>query len=104
MKFKLLLAAMLATLYLNTAIAGTRVAIINKEVSWTIYDAPCGTMTNPDELPLKDARAINLLTNEAISGCALDNGTFVEFQMVLPDGKHFIDLKFPSKYFKEEKE
>ena len=34
----------------------------------------------------------------------IDNGTFVEFQMVLPDGKHFIDLKFPSKYFKEEKE
>ena len=83
------------------AFGADRSTIINKEVVWIITDTTCGVISNPDNLPLKEAKVINLKTKEELSGCALDDGTNIEFQMILPDDKHFVDVYFPTKNFIE---
>ena len=94
---KQLLALILLTLSM-TALATERSFTVDNRYVWTIFDEPCGAYANPDKLGLKDAKVIDLQENKSLDGCALDDGTFIEFQIII-DKVRSLDLKFPTSSF-----
>lgn len=82
----------------STAFATERSFTVDKRYVWTIFDEPCGAYANPDKLNLKDAKVVDLKENKSLDGCALDDGTVIEFQINI-DKKQSLDLKFPTSSF-----
>ena len=82
----------------NTVLATERSFTVDKRYVWTIFDEPCGIYANPDKLGLKDAKVIDLQENKSLDGCALDDGTLIEFQIII-DKVRSLDLKFPTSSF-----
>ncbi len=82
----------------GTAFATPREFTVDKQYVWTITDTPCVALANPDLLNIKQATVHDLQTGATAPGCALDDGTNIEFQMLLDDTRS-IQLSFPSKLF-----
>ena len=94
---KQLLALLLLAFSLNV-FATERSFTVDKRYVWTIFDEPCGAYANPDKLGLKDAKVLDLQENKSLDGCALDDGTLIEFQIII-DKTRSLDLKFPTSSF-----
>jgi len=97
---KNILLAVLLTLS-TVASAETRTLTLEHRYVWSIFDTPCSSVANPDLLPLKDARIVDLQTGAKLDGCALEQDGIIEFQMYLTPNK-VIQQKYFSRDFKVE--
>ena len=95
---KQLLALILLTLSMS-AFAVDRNLIIENRYVWTIQDTKCTNTNNPDNLDLKEANVKDLSTGEIATGCAFDNGKYIEFQIYLAKNK-VIQVLHPTRLFK----
>ena len=95
---KQLLALILLTLSMS-AFAVDRNFTIEQRYVWTIKDKPCILLSNPDKLDLKEASVQDLKTGDSATGCALDDGTKIEFQIYL-DETRSIQLTYATSLFK----
>jgi hypothetical protein len=90
----------LALLFVSSiAQAQTRSLTLENRYVWTVFDTPCSSVANPDLLPLKDARIIDLQTSAQLDGCALEQDGIIEFQMYLSPNR-IIQQKYFSRDFK----
>jgi hypothetical protein len=94
MKFLLLLALAFPSL----AFADLEFVYQNR-YHYVITDAPCD-FSNPDNLPLKDAYATDVVKGTQVDGCAVEDGEVYEFQLYNTN-KEFFGFKIPKNLFKE---
>jgi hypothetical protein len=83
----------------SLALATDRGYLVENRYFWTITDDVCGHMANPDNLPLHYAYVEDTQTHNKMEGCALDDGTTVEFQLINTVKKVLITFKIPTSAF-----
>jgi len=90
----------------NVAHAGNRTATLKTDthISVTTTDDACtdpAFSKMPQTAPLKNASAYDAKANETITGCSLDYGDFIEFQLHDAANVRHWQFKLPTEAFKE---
>jgi hypothetical protein len=94
MKFLLLLALAFPSL-----VFADKEFVYQDRYHYVVTDNPCD-MSNPDNLPLKDAYASDSVKGIQVDGCAVEDGEIYEFQLYNSKNE-FFGFKIPKKLFKE---
>lgn len=84
----------------SLSFAQEREVEVAKDIFYVITDEPCYSLSNPDNLPLKFAYAYKKGKEDKIEGCALDDGSVTEFQLINEATKTLITNRIPSAHIK----